>query len=203
MAQKQVAKRQAVIELAKQRGTLRAEDLQRFGIPRSYLRWLHDEGELERVARGTYRLAGAPVTEHTPMLEVVRRVPQGVVCLLSALSFHGIGRQRPQETWIAIDRKAWKPHVPELPIRIVRFSGPALSEGVERHQAEGVWFSVYSIAKTVTDCFKYRNKIGLLVALEALRDCRRRRLCSLADLWLYAGINRVQRVMKPYVEALG
>lgn len=93
--------------------------------------------------------------------------------------------------------------MPELPIRFVRFSGDALTEGIERHQAEGVWFGVYSVAKTVADCFKYRHKIGLLVALEALRDCRWRRLCSVSDLWRFAGVDRVQRVMRPYVEALG
>jgi len=104
---------------------------------------------------------------------------------------------------MAIDRKAWKPRVPELPIRFVRFSGPALDEGIERHQAQGVWFGVYSAAKSVADCFKYRHKIGLHVALEALRECRARRACPVQELWHYAGINRVQRVMKPYVEALG
>jgi predicted transcriptional regulator of viral defense system len=203
MPRKEADKRLAVIELARNQGVVRADDLRRFGLSRAYLRRLHDEGALDRVARGTFRLAGSPTTEHTAIVQAARRVPQGVVCLLSALAVHGVGRQRPEQIWMALDRKAWKPRVPELPIRIVRFSGPALTEGIERRQAEGVWFSVYSIAKTVTDCFKYRNKIGLLVALEALRDCRRRRLCSLDDLWMYAGINRVQRVMKPYVEAIG
>ncbi|HEX9579980.1 MAG TPA: type IV toxin-antitoxin system AbiEi family antitoxin domain-containing protein [Gemmatimonadales bacterium] len=196
-------KRQALISLVRQHGVVRSRDLQRFSIGRTYLRRLQEEGVLVRAARGTYRLANLPATENTPLVEAACRVPRGVVCLLSALRFHRVGSQLPRQVWIAVDRKAWKPRVPELPLRVVRFSGLAMTEGIERREAEGLWFSVYSVAKTVTDCFKYRNKIGLDVALEALRDCRRRHLCSVKDLWYYAGINRVQRVMKPYVEAIG
>ena len=105
--------------------------------------------------------------------------------------------------WLALDRKAWQPKVPELPIRIVRFSSSSLEEGIENHTIEGVLIRVYSIAKTVDDCFKYRNKIGLEVALEALRECRRERRCSMDDLWYYAKICRVANVMRPYLKATG
>jgi predicted transcriptional regulator of viral defense system len=124
-----------------------------------------------------------------------------VVCLLSALQFHDLTTQAPFQVWLAIDRKAWLPKEPRLPIRIVRFSGPALEKGIEEHIIEGVSVKVYNPAKTVADCFKYRNKIGLDVALEALRDCRRERKCTNYDLWEYAKICRVANVMKPYLEA--
>ncbi|HXV85278.1 MAG TPA: type IV toxin-antitoxin system AbiEi family antitoxin domain-containing protein [Gemmatimonadales bacterium] len=196
-------KRQALIALLDQNSVVRSRDIKKFGIARTYLQRLQAEGVLVRKARGTYRLASSQDARHTALADAACRVPRGVVCLASALEFHNVGPHHPDEIWMAVDRKAWKPRVSDLPIRVVRFSGKALIEGVERHQAQGAWFSVYSLAKTVTDCFKYRNKIGLHVGLEALRDCRRRRLCAVSDLWYYAGINRVQRVMKPYVEAIG
>lgn len=203
MKAREPTKRQAVVELTRQHGAIRSKDLERFGIARTYLQRLREEGVLERVARGTYRLTDFPVTEHATLVEAARRVPHGVICLLSALRFHGLGTQLPPQVWVAIDRKAWKPKVPELPIRFVRFSGRALTEGIEQHQVEGVELRVYSAPKTVADCFKYRHKIGLDVALEALQDCRRRRRCSVDDLWRYAGLDRVQRVMQPYMEAVG
>lgn len=203
MPASELSKREQVIALSKQHGAIRSKDLLRFGIPRTYLQRLREEGVLERVARGTYRLTDFPVTEHATLVEAARRVPQGVICLLSALRFHEIGTQLPSEIWVAIAPKAWKPRVPELPVRFVRFSGRALADGIERHQAEGVELRVYSPAKTVADCFKYRHKIGLDVALEALEDCRRRRKCSVDELWHYAGIDRVRRVMRPYMEVTG
>lgn len=194
---------QRVITIARRRGVLRSKDLDALGIPRTYLQRLTQRGVLERVARGTYRLAAYPVTQHAMLVEAARRVPDGIICLLSALQFHEIGSQLPDKVWMAIDRKAWKPRVEGIPLHIVRFSGPALTEGVETHRVEGVRLAVYSPAKTVADCFKYRNKIGLDVALEALEDCRRRRRCLNEDLWRYGGIDRVQGVMRPYMEAMG
>jgi len=129
-------------------------------------------------------------------------IPKGAVCLLSALQFHGIGTQSPYQVLVAIDMDAKRPRVEHPPIRIVRFSGKALTAGVEKHKIEGVPVRVYSVAKTVADCFKYRNKIGLEVALEALKECRRERRCSMDELWKYAKIWRVANVMRPYLEAI-
>lgn len=188
--------------LAREKGIIRPRDLDEYGIPREYLRRLCDEGVLERQARGIYTLRGAETTEHHSLVQACKRVPKGVVCLLSALRFHGLTTQAPFEIWMAIDRKARLPKVEGVPLRLVRFSGEALAEGIERHRIEGVDVSVYCPAKTVADCFKYRNKIGLDVALEALRECRRERRCTMDDLWRFAKICRVANVMRPYLEAL-
>lgn len=190
-----------MLELVRRAGILRPRDLDAHDIPREYLIRLCRRGFLERVGRGLYRLAQMDVTENHSLAEVSKRVPHGVVCLLSALRFHGLTTQAPFKVWLAIDRKARLPRVRDLPLHIVRFSEEALSSGIEEHQIEGVQVKVYSPAKTVTDCFKYRNKIGLDVALEALRDCRQQRKCTVDDLWHYAKICRVANVMKPYLEA--
>jgi predicted transcriptional regulator of viral defense system len=154
------------------------------------------------VGRGLYVLPDADVSEHHSLAEASKRVPHGVVCLLSALRFHNLTTQSPSEVWLAIGSKAWRPQVDYPRLRFVRFSDRALEAGVEEHSIEGVLVRVYSPAKTVADCFKYRNKIGLDVALEALRDCRRERKCSNDELWRYAKICRVANVMRPYMEAI-
>lgn len=197
-----VSRIEKIIGLAGETGIIRPRDLDKYGIPREYLRRLCDKGVLERQARGIYALRGAEMTEHHSLVQASMRVPKGVVCLLSALRFHGITTQSPFEIWLAIDRKARLPKVEGVPLRLVRFSGEALTEGVEQHRIEGVDVSVYCPAKTVADCFKYRNKIGLDVALEALRECRRERRCTMGDLWRYAKVCRVANVMRPYLEAL-
>jgi predicted transcriptional regulator of viral defense system len=125
-----------------------------------------------------------------------------VICLLSALRFHGIGTQLPSQVWIAIDRRARQPALSYPPLKVVRFTGAALSEGVRQHRLEGQTVRVYGVAKTLADCFKYRNKIGLDVALEALRAAWRARRFSMDELDHFAGICRVRRVMKPYLESL-
>ena len=202
MKKSQDSHRQRLIRLASRRGTIRPKDLQPLGIPRTYLQRLVEEGVLERVARGVYRLVGGPATQHATLVEVARRVPDGVACLLTALQFHDVGTQLPAKVWMAVERKAWKPRISDLPIQVVRFSGSAFSEGVERHKLERVTVRVYSAAKTVADCFKYRNKVGLDVAVEALRDCLSQRKCTYDDLWRYAKICRVANVMRPYLEAV-
>ena len=136
------------------------------------------------------------------LAQVSKRVPHGVICLLSALQFHDIGTQSPFEVWVAIDQKAAEPKIDYPPIRIVRFSGKALSEGIENHQIEGVEVKIYNKAKTIADCFKFRNKIGLDIALEALKDSRQRKLCTNDQIWEYAKLCRVSNIMKPYLEAM-
>jgi predicted transcriptional regulator of viral defense system len=160
------------------------------------------KGVVERIGRGLYALPEADASEHRSLLEAARLVPRGVVCLLSALQFHQMTTQLPREVWLALDRRAWKPVSGGPPLRVVKFSGPALTEGVEQHEIEGTPVRIYCPAKTVADCFKYRNKIGLDVALEALRDCWRERRCSMDDLWRYAKVCRVANVMRPYLESL-
>lgn len=189
-----------VMELLKKSGVLRPRDLDRHGIPREVLRRLCDRGGVQRVGYGLYRLTTGMVTEHVTLTEVCKQVPSGVVCLVSALRFHNLTTQSPFEIWLAIDVKAYRPKT-DLPVRIVRFSGQALAEGVEVHKVDGVPVRVYNPAKTVADCFKYRNKIGLDVALEALKECRHGNRCSMDDLWRYAKICRVANVMRPYLEA--
>ena len=160
-------------------------------------------GKVERVTRGLYRLPGAGLSAQHSLATISALYPNAVICLLSALALQDIGTQSPHEIWIAIDRKARRPRPPATKLRVVRFSGEALTSGVQTKQIEGVIVRFYSPAKSVADCFKYRNKIGLDVALEALRDCLRRKKCTRDDLWRYARICRVWNVMRPYVEALG
>ena len=191
-----------VLTLARTQGVLRVRDLIAHGLHPEVLRRLHQKRSLIRVGRGMYRLPDAPVTENHTLAEVCKRVPAGVVCLLSALQFHGLTSQSPFVVWLTIDRKAWPPKEGSLPVRIVRASGRALTYGVEEHRLEEVPVKVYSAAKTVADCFKYRNKLGLDVALEALRDCRRKRKASADDLWRAATVCRVANVMRPYMEAM-
>jgi predicted transcriptional regulator of viral defense system len=191
-----------VLALVREAGVLRPRDLDRYGIPRTYLSRLCSGGQLQRIVRGLYVLPGSRVTEHHSLAEVCKRVPNGVVCLLSALRFHELTTQAPFEVWLAIGEKAWRPRLAYPTLRIVHFSKAALGSGVEEHRIEGVMVHVYSPAKTVADCFKYRNKIGLDVAIEALKECWRARRCTMDDLWHYAGICRVHNVMRPYLESI-
>lgn len=193
---------QRALRLARRVRGVTPRELAAVGIHRQVLTRLVAEGRIERVARGVYRLAEMPITEHHGLAVAAAAVPQGVVCLLSALQFHGIGTQLPAEVWMALDRRAWRPKVSYPPLRIVRFTGGALTEGVEVHAIEGREVKVYGVAKTVADCFKYRSKVGLDVALEALRDAWRTKRFTMDELDRYAAICRVQRVMRPYLESL-
>ena len=190
------------MELVRRAGVLRARDLDQHGIPRQYLRILEQAGKVQRVGRGLYMLANAEATEHHTIAQACKRVPQGVICLLTALRMHNLTTQLPHEIWMAIDRKSWRPVEDDIPLRIVRFSGTALSTGIERRRIEGVEVQVYGPAKTVADCFKYRNKIGLDVAMEALRDCWRQKKATMDELWKAAQVCRVAAVMQPYMESL-
>jgi predicted transcriptional regulator of viral defense system len=195
-------KTKLLLDLVRRAGVLRTRDLDPYGIPRVYLRRLEARGLLEHVGRGLYRIAAADVTEHHGLAAASKRVPQGVVCLLSALRFHGLSTQAPFEVWIAIAAKARTPAVDYPPLRIARMSGAALTSGVEVHRIEGVEVRVFSAAKTVADCFKFRNKIGLDVALETLRDYWRRPNRNADDLWRMAKVCRVANVLRPYLESL-
>jgi predicted transcriptional regulator of viral defense system len=199
---KRPTKEKQVLALARKVRILRIQDLGEQGIHPEHLRRVHQKGLLARIGRGVYMLPKASVSGNFTLAEVATKVPRGIVCLLSALRFHDIGTQSPSEIWIAVDRKAARPQVAAPKLRVMRFSGPAFSSGVETHKIDGVSVRVYSRAKTVADCFKYRHKIGLDVAIEALRECRRGRKCKIDDLWKYAKICRVANVMRPYLEAI-
>jgi predicted transcriptional regulator of viral defense system len=191
-----------VLALARKRGILRTRDLVAKGIPRMTLSRLEEAGRLDRIGRGLYSLPDTDVSEHHALAAASRRVPQGVVCLLSALRFHDMTTQQPFEVWMAVDRKARHPAVDYPPLRIVRFAGAALTDGVHTHKIEGVPVRITDPARTVADCFRYRNKIGIDVAIEALRDYRRQRKGSLDALAQAAQVRRVAEVMRPYLEAL-
>jgi predicted transcriptional regulator of viral defense system len=160
------------------------------------------QGRLQRVARGLYALPDRPVSEHNALAEVARKHPNAIVCLLSALRLHDLTTQSPFEIWLAIPNKARAPKMDYLPIRIVRFSGEALTVGVEDHVIDGVPVRVTSVARTVADCFKFRNKIGLDVALEALQEAWHAERVSMDELWRYAMLCRVTNVIRPYMESL-
>lgn len=191
-----------VLALARRHGVLRPRDLAPHGIPREYLTRLHAQGVLERPTRGMYILTDAETDEHQSLLEACKRVPHGVVCLLSALRFHDLTTQAPFEVWLGIEAKARLPKVEYPSLRIVRFTGPALTAGVEEHVIRGVTVRVTNPARTVVDCFKYRNKVGLDVALEALRDCLRKRKATMDELHRVAQARRMANVMRPYLEAV-
>jgi len=189
-----------ILTLAKKSTVLRPRDLASSGIPRATLSRMVKSGALDRVGRGLYMLPGADVSEFHALAEAAKRVSHGIICLLSALRFHGLTTQAPFEVWMAINRTARKPRFDYPPVRIVRFSGQALTFGVEKHRIEGVVVRVTTRAKTVVDCFRYRNKIGLDVAIEALKEFRRSGRGKMDDLWRAAQVSRVARVIRPYLE---
>jgi predicted transcriptional regulator of viral defense system len=191
--------RQRILRLAQPGNYVTARAVARAGIHAQELTRLVADGTLERVGRGRYRLANAEITEHHGLAVAAAAAPDGVVCLLSALVFHGIGTQLPAEVWLAIERGRRPPKVANLRLRIVRFSGPAFHEGIEVHEIEWQRVRVYGIAKTIADLFKARNRVGIDVAVEALREAWRDRRFTMADLDRAARACRVERVIRPYV----
>ena len=187
--------------LADERGILRTSEVEEEGIPRQYLSRLVDRGDLVRIGRGLYRRPDHEATAHHSLAVAAKRVPRGTICLLSALQFHDLTTQNPLDVWLAIGHKDREPTVDAVSLRIVRMSGDAHIEGIEEHEIEGVSVPIYEPAKTVADCFKYRSRVGLDVALEALRDFHEQG-GSMDALWRYADLCRVQSVIRPYMEAV-
>jgi predicted transcriptional regulator of viral defense system len=183
-------------------GIARPVELERLGVTRAQLARLVEAGLLTRQSRGLYTAAGhSPTAQHT-LAQVAKRVPAGVLCLLTALRIHGLTTQSPADVWLALPEKARRPQLEYPRLRIARFSGKALTEGVEKRRVEGVTLRIYSPAKTVADCFKYRNKIGIDIAVEALRDFSRKYRGGATDLAHFARICRVGRIMQPYLDAI-
>lgn len=190
-----------IVDMARAKGLIRPRDLTEQGLSRVALTRLVRQGRLVRINRGLYALPDRKTSGYGSLAEVASRYPQGIVCLLSALRLHDLTTQSPFEVWLAIPNKSHAPKMDYPPIRVVRFSGKALTEGIEEHIFDGVTVRVSNIPRTVVDCFKFRNKIGLDVALEALREAWNQRV-SMDDLWRYATLFRVANVMRPYMESL-
>ena len=197
-----MTKREKILKIAENKGIVRPRDAEEAGISAVYLNKLHAEGKLDKPSRGIYVLPGTDFGENQALLEVCSRVGSGAICLLSALRFHELTTQAPYEVWIALPEKAREPRIDYPPLRIVRFSGEAMTYGIVQAKVHGGTIRVYSPAKTVADCFKYRNKIGLDVALEALRDCWSQKKATADELWQAAKVCRMTNIMQPYMEAL-
>jgi predicted transcriptional regulator of viral defense system len=192
-----------VLALVGRKGLLRASDLDAIAAPRIVLTRLTAAGMLERVGRGLYRLPDSQGSEHESLVTVATKVPQAVFCLLTALQFLELTTQLPRQIWIAMPRGSHPPRFDYPPIKMVQFTGEAYTAGVEEVERDGIKLRVYGVAKTVADCFKHRNKIGLDVALEALKDAHARNKASVDDIWRNAKVCRVANVMRPYLESIG
>lgn len=196
------SQQQTILDLVRTRGLIRSKDVTELALPRVVLTRMVRQGLLKRVGRGLYAHPERSMTEHGTLAEVARKFPDATICLLSALRFHDLTTQAPFEVWIAIPNKAHIPRMEYPQLRITRFSGAGLTQGIEQHMIDGISVRVTSVARTIADCFKHRNKIGLDVALEALQEAWRERRVRMDDLWHYARIGRVANVMRPYIESL-
>jgi predicted transcriptional regulator of viral defense system len=195
------AQRDRALDLLKARRMLRLKDFMALGIGPETLARLVREEAIVRPARGLYQLPDAPTEASHALAEACALVPKGVVCLTSALQFHGLTLQMPSAVWMAIDRTAWRPKIDYPPIRFVRFTGPSLTEGIQRQLIEGIEVPITNPARTIVDCFRYRAKVGLDVAMEGLREGLRQRMATSDELWTYAKNARIWSIMRPYVEA--
>lgn len=183
-------------------GILRTAQALKAGIHPKTLYAMRDSGVLELISRGVFRLSDSPPLSNPDLVTVAARVPSGVICLISALSFHEITTQIPHDVHVALPRGAEEPRLDYPPIRTYRFTGEAFTAGVDAYDLDGVSLSIYSPEKTLADCFKFRNKVGLDTVVEAIRFYRERRSIKVDDLMRYAKICRVNRVMRPYLEAI-
>lgn len=196
-----MTKTDQVLQIARQKGVVRARDLEEKGLPSRYLSRLAKRGKLHREGRGLYRHPDAPLSEHHSLALVASRYPNAVVCLLSALQFHELTTQMPRQVWVAREKGDWAPEASPTRLEVVHMSGGSFSEGIQQHHVEGIPIKVFSPAKTVADCFKFRGKVGLSVAIEALRDYVRSSVGPVEDLYHFAKVCRVQTVIRPYIEA--
>lgn len=182
-------------------GQIRMAQALKAGITRTILYKFRDEGILEQVSRGVFRLSELPPISNPDIATIALRVPQAVLCLVSALSFHNLTTQIPHMVYIALPRNAVTPHIEVPPLSVHRFSGLAYSSGIEQHETDGINVKVYSPEKTLADCFKFRNFLGMEIVLEALKRYRSQMRLRVDELLKYARICRIERVMTPYLEA--
>jgi predicted transcriptional regulator of viral defense system len=183
-------------------GILRTAQALRAGIHPGTLYAMRDSGALEAISRGVYRLANSPPLGNPDIVTIATRIPGGVICLISALAFYDLTTQIPHEVHVALPRGAEEPCLDHPPIKTYRFTGEAFTEGVEAHELDGVSVRIYSPEKTLADCFKFRNQVGLDTVMEAVRFYRERRSIKVNDLMRYAGICRVKKIIRPYLEAI-
>jgi len=191
-----------IIALAAKKAFITTKDIQALGFARHQLYQLESKGLLVKVAPGCFTLPASAISEHYELILLAQNYPKMVVSLLSALSFHGITTQNPFQTWISLPKGAWKPSFPNSAVRVSFISEPAYSFGMERHTIDGVEVSIYSVAKTIADCFKFRNQIGLDITLEALKEAHRTQKCTAQELFVAGKMTRTHNVMRPYIEAI-
>ncbi len=191
-----------ILEFINERGIIRPQDFVSQKWTRMHLQRLVEKGQIKKIGRGLYSSIDSVVTENHSLAEVAKLAPNSVICLISALQFHNLTTQIPWQVWIAIDNKAARPMIAYPPLKIISMTGESLVSGINEHKIEGVPVKIFSPAKTVADCFKFRNKIGLDVAIEALRESLDRKQATIDEIWKYAGVCRVRRVMQPYMEAM-
>lgn len=196
------SKSERIVQLAGQLGVLRPKDLAGEGIQAEYLRRACDKGVIRKVGRGSYVLSQKEGNPGLDLAVVARAVPNGVICLRSALAFHGLGENPRNTVDVAIERRAARPRLDYPSLRVARLGGPAFTDGVERHAIEGVKVRIYSLEKTLADLFKFRNKIGPHLAVDALRSALQAQRVRKEKLWDFARLCRVERVMRPYFDAL-
>jgi predicted transcriptional regulator of viral defense system len=201
MAQRR-SQRELARALLRERGILRLIELREAGVTAATMSRMERAGEVIRLSRGVYQLPDAALDPNHSLVQAATRVPKGVVCLVSALAFHGLTDQIPSKVWIAIGAKDWAPRLDDTSIRIVRFTDNFLADNVEMHTIEGVGLKVFGPAKTVADCFRYRGKIGLPVAIEGLQEVLRQRKATPAEIARQADKGGVSTVIRPYLEAL-
>ncbi len=188
------------VSFLKKHGPCRVRDLEAAGFRRQDLQYLIKMGSVERLTRGVYQVAKAPMLTHPSYAEVFLRAPKVVLCLLSALNYHGLTSQLPHQVWIAVEGLARAPKLEYPPVKVARFSGGAFTQGIEKHKVDGVTLRVYSVAKTVADLFKMRNKVGLDVAMEALLEALKSKKASRAEIVKMAKVCRMEKIMRPYLE---
>jgi predicted transcriptional regulator of viral defense system len=188
--------------LLQQNGMMRLVELRAAGITGATISRMERNGEITRLARGIYQLRDAPIDLNHSLAEATKRLPKGVVCFVSALAFHGLTDQLPRRIWMAIGEKDWAPRSQGVSIRVARFTSTLLSEGVETHIIESVPVRVFGISKTIADCFRHRNKVGLSVAIEGLQEALRQRKTTPAEICRWAASGRVSTVIRPYLMAV-
>lgn len=197
-----ISQRQIAHALLTTRGIARLVELRDAGVTAATMSRMERDGEVLRLGRGLYQLSDAPLDANHSLAEAAKRVPKGVVCLVSALALHGLTDQLPKQVWLAIGQKGWAPKPDSTPLRIVRFTERLLKDSVETHVVEGVPVKVFGAVKTVADCFRYRNKIGLSVAIEGLQEALRQRKATPGEIARQAERGGVATVIRPYLEAL-
>ena len=196
------SQREVARELLAAHGILRLAELRSAGVTAATIGRMEKDGEVIRLARGLYQLPDAVLDANHSLAEAAKRIPKGVICLVSALAFHGLTDQLPKKVWMAIGRNDSTPKLSDVPARVLRFSDNYISESVETHRIEDVSVKVFGVAKTVADCFRHRSKVGLSVALEGLQESLRQRKATPAEIAKAADTGGVATVIRPYLEAL-